>query len=48
MQFQDLISLLTEKADEKWNAVSLDMVKKELEPQHKIIMEMLQGLSVEN
>jgi exopolyphosphatase/pppGpp-phosphohydrolase len=47
MQFKDLISLLTEKADEKWNTISLDIVKKELEPQHKIIMEMLNGLSVE-
>ena|SRR3989344_4017991 len=45
MPFEDLIKLLTEKFLEKWKAVSLDIVKKELTSQRQAIFEMLQGLS---
>ena|SRR5665811_153052 len=44
MSFNDLVKLLDYKADEKWNALSLDVVKKELAPQHKVILEMLKDL----
>ena len=41
MPFENLILLLRNKVDEKWNALSLDVCKKELTSQHKIIIEML-------
>jgi len=47
MSFPDLIKLLNNKVNEKWNAISLDMVKKELDSQHKVILEMLRDLSEE-
>lgn len=45
MPFKDLVNLLGEKVEEKWNAISLDVVKKELIPQHEALVEMLKGLS---
>ena len=44
MSFEDLVVLLKNKADEKWNAISIDMVKKELEPEYKLIVEILKHL----
>ncbi len=45
MPFSDLIILLKNKASEKWNAISLDIVKKELTSEYKIILETLNYLS---
>jgi hypothetical protein len=47
MPFADLVILLKNKADEKWNAISFDIVKKELAPQHQMILEILKDLSEE-
>lgn len=44
MPFADLVKLLNEKVAEKWNALSLDICKEELEPQHKTILEILKYL----
>lgn len=33
----ELVNLYSQKADEKWNALTLDICRKELEPQYKII-----------
>jgi hypothetical protein len=44
MPFNDLIKLLNDKLNEKWSALSLDICKKELESQHKTILEILKGL----
>lgn len=41
MPIKDLVTLLLNKADEKWNALSLPICKKELEPQYKVIKEFL-------
>jgi len=41
MSFEEMVSLLKEKVDEKWNAISLDTVKKELEPEYQKILEIL-------
>lgn len=38
---KERVVILLEKADEKWNASSLDICKKELEPQYKAIKEFL-------
>lgn len=39
----DLIKLFLDKADEKWNALSLNACKKELEPQYRAIKNFLKG-----
>ena len=44
MPFGDLIKLLKNKLEKKWNAISLDIVKKELTPQHQALLEVLKGL----
>lgn len=44
MSFEDLVKFLKLKVEEKWNAISLDYVKKELEPEHKIIVQILENL----
>jgi len=44
MSFSDLVKLLKNKADEKWNAISLEIVRKELELQHELISEILKEL----
>lgn len=38
---KERVDVLLQKADEKWNALSLDVCKKELEPQYKAIKEFL-------
>jgi hypothetical protein len=37
MSTNELLELLDSKSDEKWHALSLDICKKELEPQYKLI-----------
>ena len=37
MELNDLVQLYLQKAEEKWQILSLDMCKKELEPQYKAI-----------
>jgi len=44
MSFEDMTDLLKEKVDEKWNALSLDIPKKELKSQYKLIIEILKNL----
>ena len=41
MEMGELVKLLGDKADEKWNALSLDICKKELEPQYKVIKSLI-------
>ncbi|NTU47159.1 hypothetical protein HGA88_06035 [Candidatus Roizmanbacteria bacterium] len=41
MPIEKLISLFREKAEEKWNALSLDMCRKELEPEYKAVKHLL-------
>lgn len=45
MTFEEMVSLLKEKADEKWNAISLPAVREELTPEYQIILETLKYLS---
>src|SRR3989344_8615368 len=47
MPFLNLIKLLNDKVEEKWNALSLGVVKKELTPEHQTLINMLKGLSEE-
>lgn len=42
MEVGDLVKLWKEKLEEKWNALSLDICKKELEPQYKISKQFLE------
>ena len=44
MPFEDLISLLENKVEEKWNVLTLNICKKELEPQYKLIKKMIKEL----
>lgn len=44
MPFEDLVAKLDEKVNEKWNALTLDMAKQELKPQHEAIVKILEGL----
>lgn len=44
MSFEDLIILLKNKVDEKWDALSLDISKKELASQYESIIEFLKNL----
>lgn len=41
MPLEELVNLYSLKADEKWNVLSLEMCKKELEPQYRAIKEFL-------
>ncbi|MBU0708716.1 hypothetical protein KJ596_03115 [Patescibacteria group bacterium] len=41
MPLDNLIDILSKKADEKWNALTLDICKNELEPQYKLIKQFL-------
>lgn len=41
----DMVKLFNDKADEKWNALSLDICKKDLEVQYKTIKAFLNGYS---
>jgi len=44
MSFDDLVKILNEKVEEKWNVLTLDSVKKDLAPQHNIIKSFLSHL----
>jgi len=44
MPFEDLTELLSKKTDEKWNVLSLDICKKELAGQYKILDKFLTTL----
>jgi len=44
MPFDELVSLLKRKVDEKWNALSLDIAKKEITSQYQTIVQILKGL----
>lgn len=41
MPLDDIVKLYLEKADEKWSALSLDLCKKELEPEYQAIKTLL-------
>lgn len=41
MTFEDLINLLENKVEEKWNLVSLETCRKELKPEHETITKLL-------
>ena len=41
MIFEKMIDLISKKVDEKWNALTLDVCRQEIEPQYKILQEML-------
>ncbi len=43
ISLSDLVALSLNKADEKWNALSLTICKEELEPQYKAIKEFLKS-----
>lgn len=45
MPFEDLRKILNEKVEEKWNAVSLEISKKDLEPQYNSIKFILNNLN---
>lgn len=45
MSFEEMVDLLNKKVEEKWNALSLETSKKELENQHKLIIEFLEKVS---
>lgn len=44
MPFLDLVKLLENKVEEKWGLVSLDVCRKELEPEHDILIKLLSKL----
>jgi hypothetical protein len=44
MEFTDLVNLINNKIEEKWNAISLDICKEELEPQYRILEEFMRHL----
>lgn len=46
MPFDEMVQLVSNKVDEKWNALTLDVCKKEIELQHRTIQEMLKGLKL--
>jgi len=41
MTFEDKLKFSEEKAEEKWNIISLEICKKELEPHYKLIKEII-------
>ena len=41
MPFADLITLLENKVNEKWNALTLESCRNDLKPQHELIKEMM-------
>ena len=45
MPFKELIELLKNKVEEKWQTLTLDVCKREIEPQYKIIKNYLSYLS---
>jgi hypothetical protein len=44
MEFEDLLTLISNKVEEKWNALSLDICKEELKPEYKTIKEFMKYL----
>lgn len=44
MPFSDLVVLLENKVKEKWNALSLEICKKEIEPQYALIKKFVEEL----
>ena len=44
MPFKELVNLLNKKVEEKWNTLTLDISRQELEPQYEVIKEMLKYL----
>jgi hypothetical protein len=44
MSFSDMVDLLKEKVNEKWNALSLDICKKELAEEYNLITEFLKKM----
>lgn len=44
MPFEGLVKLLKDKTKEKQNLISLEVVKKELEPQYRVVNNLLAGL----
>jgi hypothetical protein len=44
MSFEELVKLLKLKVEEKWHAISLDYVRKELESEHEVIVKILENL----
>lgn len=46
MEFSGLMEILNKKADEKWKALTLDICKKELKEQYKLIQKYLAYLRV--
>jgi hypothetical protein len=42
MPLEDLVQLLSTKADEKWNSLSLSVCKKELKPQYELIKQIIE------
>jgi hypothetical protein len=47
MDFENLVRLINNKIEEKWNAVSLDICKKELEPQYESLQKFTKYLAQE-
>ncbi len=47
IEFKDLVALINHKIEEKWNALSLDICKRGLEPQHKILLTFMKYLKEE-
>ena len=46
MEYTDLITLINKKIDEKWDALSLEICKEELEPQYKILNDFMKYISL--
>ncbi|MEK9178943.1 MAG: hypothetical protein AAB893_00545 [Patescibacteria group bacterium] len=46
MEFSDLVTLLKNKLEEKWDAISLEQVRKELGPEYKVVKTLLSSLRV--
>jgi len=44
MPYEDLVKLLHDKVDEKWSALSLEVCKEELSPEHEAIVGLLKFL----
>lgn len=43
MDIEDMVTLFSKKADEKWNALSLDVCKNELEPQYTTLKKLFKN-----
>lgn len=41
MTFEEMVKLISNKVDEKWNALTLDICKQEIEPQYEVIQKIL-------